>query len=84
MTSEVDRVVVTGHAGEVGIIGWSFGGGHSPLGPLHGLGVDQMLEVEMIGPDGSLIIANEMGTYMRAPGKAKFDIFDTFKIRFNI
>ena len=68
MAMENGRVVVSGHAGEVGIIGWSMGGGHSLLGPWKGLGVDQMLEVEMIGPDGSLIIANENGTYVQSPG----------------
>ena len=33
---ENNRVVISGHAAEVGIVGWSMGGGHSPLGPLHG------------------------------------------------
>ena len=28
------------------------------MGPIHGLGVDQMLEVELVGADGSCIIAN--------------------------
>ena len=62
------RVVVSGHAAEVGIVGWSMGGGHSPLGPLHGLGVDQMLEVELVGADGSYIIANEEGTSVKSAG----------------
>ena len=31
-----NRVVISGHAAEVGIVGWSMGGGHSPLGPMHG------------------------------------------------
>ena len=56
------RVVISGHAANVGIVGWSLGGGHSQLGPLHGLGVDQVLEVELIGADGSIIITNENGT----------------------
>ena len=63
-----DRVVVSGHAANVGIVGWSMGGGHSPLGPTYGLGVDQILEVEVIGPDGSLIIANGHGTASYSPG----------------
>ena len=64
---ENGRVVVTGHAAEVGIVGWSMGGGHSPLSLLHGLGVDQMLEVELVGPDGSHIIANINGTTAVSP-----------------
>ena len=66
------RVVVSGHAAEVGIVGWSMGGGHSPLGPLHGLGVDQMLEVELVGADGSYIIANEEGTSVKSAGSITF------------
>lgn len=62
------RVVVSGHAAEVGIVGWSMGGGHSPLGPYFGLGVDQMLEVELVGPDGSFIVANNEGTTVKSPG----------------
>ena len=56
------RVVVSGHAANVGIIGWSLGGGHGQLVPLHGLGADQILEVELIGADGSIIITNANGT----------------------
>lgn len=43
------------------------GGGHSPLGPQFGLGVDQMLEVELVGADGSYIVANENGTSAISP-----------------
>jgi len=62
MAAENNRVVISGHAANVGIVGWSLGGGHSQLSPLHGLGVDQLLEIEMVGADGSVIIANENGT----------------------
>ena len=63
------RVAVSGHAGNVGVVGWSMGGGHSPLAPMYGLGVDQMLEVEAVGPDGSLIVANSQGTTTYSPSK---------------
>ena len=33
VAKEHGRIVVSGSAGEVGIVGWSMGGGHSPLGP---------------------------------------------------
>jgi hypothetical protein len=36
------RVVVSGHAPHVGIIGWSLGGGHGQLVPMLGMGVDQV------------------------------------------
>ena len=48
MAKEVGRVVVSGHAATVGIVGWTLGGGHGQLAPLYGLGVDQaclMIEV---------------------------------------
>ena len=69
IAAENERVVVSGHAAEVGIVGWSLGGGHSPLGPIYGLGVDQILEVEMVGPDGSYITANDNGTTILSSGK---------------
>lgn len=69
MAADVGRVAVSGHAAQVGVVGWSMGGGHSPLAPLYGLGVDQMLEVELVGADGSTIIANANGTHMKAPGE---------------
>ena len=62
MAEENDRVVISGHAANVGIVGWTMGGGHSQLSPLHGLGVDQVLEVEMVVADGSLVKANANGT----------------------
>ena len=36
------RMVVSGHAPNVGIVGWSLGGGHGQLVPMHGSGVDQV------------------------------------------
>ena len=42
---DAGRVVVSGHAGNVGVVGWSLGGGHGQLVGVHGLGVDQVLEV---------------------------------------
>jgi ribonuclease T2 len=43
----VDRVVSSGWASTVGIIGWSTGGGHGPFAPAYGLGVDNVLEIEV-------------------------------------
>ena len=57
-----ERVVVSGHAGNVGIVGWSLGGGHGQLVGVYGMGVDQVLEVEMVIADGSMVVANANGT----------------------
>ena len=46
LARDVGRVVVSGHEGQVGVVGWSLGGGHGQLVGVHGLGVDQVLEVD--------------------------------------
>lgn len=38
--------------------GWVLGGGHSFLSPSHGLGVDNVLEMQAVLPNGTLITAN--------------------------
>jgi len=63
-----DRVVVSGHAGNVGIVGWSLGGGHGQLVGTYGMGVDQVLEVEMVIADGSMVVANAEGTLVTSEG----------------
>jgi FAD/FMN-containing dehydrogenase len=62
------RVVVSGHAGNVGIVGWSLGGGHGQLVGTYGMGVDQVLEVEMVIADGSMVVANAEGTLVTSEG----------------
>ena len=62
LANEVGRVVVSGHAGNVGIVGWSLGGGHGQLVGTYGMGVDQVLEVEMIIANGTRVVANAHGT----------------------
>ena len=54
-----DRIVVGGMDPNVGIGGYITGGGHSPISGHYGLAADQVLEMEMITPDGELIVANE-------------------------
>ena len=42
----------------MGIAGWLAGGGHSPLTPAYGLGVDNVRQVEIVLPNGDVKIAN--------------------------
>ena len=56
--SEHDRFVVSGWGSTVGVIGWSIGGGRGPLTPGYGFGVDNMLEVDVILPNGTKVTAN--------------------------
>jgi hypothetical protein len=53
------RIVVGGMDPNVGIGGYITGGGHSPISGQYGLAADQVLEMEIVTPDGELVIANE-------------------------
>eukprot|EP01137_Pigoraptor_chileana_P009455 Opistho-2@57753 len=52
------RVISSGWATTVGIVGWSIGGGHGPFAPSLGLGVDNILEVDIVTANGTLVTAN--------------------------
>ncbi|XP_063422587.1 uncharacterized protein LOC134707038 isoform X2 [Mytilus trossulus] len=67
---EVDkhsRVVVGGSAHTVAIGGWALGGGHSPISGVAGLGVDNLLEVEMVTADGKIVVADNTSTFITYP-----------------
>jgi FAD/FMN-containing dehydrogenase len=51
--------IISGGAGTVGIGGYLTGGGHAALSSTYGLAADQVLEIEMVTPDGKVITANE-------------------------
>ena len=59
---EADRQnvnVVGGNAQSVGAAGgYALGGGHSTMSPAYGLAVDNILEVDIVLADGSLVTAN--------------------------
>lgn len=52
------RFISSGWASTVGVIGWSIGGGHGPFAPDKGLGVDNILEVEIVLSNSTLITVN--------------------------
>lgn len=54
-----DVVINGGEEPSVGLGGHVTGGGHSPLGSLYGLLVDNVLEVQIVTPTGELVTANE-------------------------
>ena len=56
--AENQRFISSGWASTVGVIGWSIGGGHGPFAPSKGLGVDNILEVEIILANGTLLQVN--------------------------
>jgi len=47
----------------IGMVAWSIGGGHGPLNPASGLGVDNILEVDIVTADGNLITVNADNEY---------------------
>ena len=55
--------IVTGADPGVGIGGWTTGGGHGPLTSLFGMGADQVLSMEVVTADGSLL---EIDQYQHA------------------
>ncbi|KAH6629723.1 FAD binding domain-containing protein, partial [Boeremia exigua] len=55
---ERDMIVVAGLSQHVGIVGWVTGGGHGPLSSTYGMGVDNVLEVKMVTPNGDYLTAN--------------------------
>lgn len=42
----------------VGMGGYLTGGGHSPLGSKYGMAVDNVLEIGVVAPNGSVVVAN--------------------------
>ncbi|QRV90427.1 FAD-binding domain protein [Ceratobasidium sp. AG-Ba] len=54
-----NRTIVGGAARSVGAAGgWVHGGGHSPLGFMYGMGVDNVLQFRIVKPNGQLVVAN--------------------------
>ncbi|KAF8599094.1 FAD-binding domain-containing protein [Ceratobasidium sp. AG-I] len=57
--NEHNVTVVGGAARSVGAAGgWVQGGGHSPLGVLYGMGVDNVLEFTVVEANGEIVAAN--------------------------
>ncbi|KAH7067445.1 hypothetical protein BKA63DRAFT_424441, partial [Paraphoma chrysanthemicola] len=54
-----NAVTVGGTYSTVGIVGWATGGGHGWLTSSYGMGADNIFEVEIVTPDGQVLVANE-------------------------
>ncbi|KAM0513396.1 hypothetical protein ACHAPE_007860 [Trichoderma viride] len=55
-SAQYNRVIASGWCSTVGMVGFHLGGGHGPFAPSMGLGVDNVLEIEVlqIGQDGAV------------------------------
>jgi ribonuclease T2 len=51
--------VASGWGQSVGVVGWHLGGGHGPFAKSKGLGVDNILEVDIVLANGSAVTANQ-------------------------
>ncbi|KAL2839847.1 hypothetical protein BJX68DRAFT_279296 [Aspergillus pseudodeflectus] len=52
-------IAVGGTNSDVGVVGWSAGGGHGYATGQYGMGADSILEAELVTPEGELIRVNE-------------------------
>ncbi|KXT07597.1 hypothetical protein AC578_10248 [Pseudocercospora eumusae] len=79
VADEHDFVCSGGIEPSVGLGGWLTSGGHGPVGAIVGLGVDNVLEMEVVLPSGKLVTANECHNEelfwaMRGAGSSTFGV----------
>jgi len=84
--SERGRLLSSGWSISVGVVGWSIGGGHGPFAPSKGMGVDNVLEVELVTADGSLVVANaeqnsDLWWALRGGGGSAFGVITSITLR---
>ncbi|KAK0644578.1 FAD binding domain-containing protein [Cercophora newfieldiana] len=58
-TGRMGRTVVGGNGRTVALGGFITGGGHSILAPRWGMAADRVVEVEVVRPDGEVVVVNE-------------------------
>lgn len=84
--AKYNLTVIGGADPHVGMGGWMQGGGHGPLSSLFGLGADQVLEMEVVTPDGKYRIINpnsspDLFWGMRGGGPLTFAIMLSMTIK---
>ena len=57
LAADQTREIVGGTCRSVGIVGWSMGGGRGWTSPMYGLGVDQLLNVQLVTAAGEFVTA---------------------------
>ncbi|KAF2658913.1 FAD-binding domain-containing protein [Lophiostoma macrostomum CBS 122681] len=83
----LNMLVTVGAVGSVGIAGgFGQGGGHGPLGPSHGLMVDQAIEFDVVTADGTFRTINECSEpdlfwAMRGGGGGTFGVLTSYKFQ---
>eukprot|EP00937_MAST-01D_sp_MAST-1D-sp2_P004152 g4152.t1 len=84
--SDRGRIVASGWTHSVGVAGWSLGGGHGPFAGWAGLGVDNVLEVELVSANGTLLVANasshaDLFAALRGGGGSTWGVVTAFTLR---
>ena len=80
-------VAATGVCAPVGLGGWTLGGGYGPFGKLMGLGADNVVAMEVVLADGTLVTANASGAHadlfwaLRGAGHQSFGVVVSYTIR---
>ncbi|KAI0465647.1 FAD-binding domain-containing protein [Xylaria cf. heliscus] len=57
--ANLSLAVVGGSNSDVGLAGWSTGGGHGWLTSEFGMGADNVIQAEIVLPSGEIVVANE-------------------------
>jgi len=85
LAAESNREMVGGTCHSVGIVGYTLGGGRGWTAPKYGLGVDQLLHVDLITADGNMTSAsptiNKDLFYAIRGGGGGFGIIYSMKIK---
>jgi len=77
---------VTGTGGTIGMVGLALGGGYGPLSGRCGLAVDNVLSVELVLADGTLVTADaehqpELFWALRGGGGGNFGVVTSMRVR---
>lgn len=79
-------ITATGVCAGVGLAGWTLGGGYSPFSKTLGLGVDNVVEMEVVLPNGEVVRASEYDNdelfwALRGAGHQSFGVVTELTIR---
>ena len=80
------QFVSSGWGTSVGIAGWSLGGGHGPWAPGAGLGVDNVVSLEVVTANGTVVTADanqnaDLWWAMRGGGGSTWGVVTTFTLK---
>ena len=78
--------MASGWASTVGVVGWSIGGGHGPFCPSLGLGVDNVVAVDVVVANGTLVTASahsyaDLWLGLRGGGGSTWGIITAISVR---